>query len=333
MMGSIPSVIDSKDSALASFLNAGEFEKELDLLSRAEWDLGPVQQIQTRVLKCHPGKRCTFEICMKTGRGSHELIGKVFATERSDIHDNMTSIRNADFDCESKFAIPKPLTYLPSLRLLLEEKAGGVSVREILFTAGPRDREDAAVRCAHWLAKFHATGPRIGPVSTIGNLMSKSRSQARKLVRLGGPIAEKSGRLLAKLEAQTSKLGVVEICAAHGEYNPSHVLLQGDRTVVIDWDGCQVRDPARDVATFIIVTKWLALDRTGAIGTFDSASGSFLKAYIARRGSAILERLPFHFGALCLKHAKYCMAFQFDRCVEKAMAMLEEGLSAVSLTH
>ena len=327
-----PSAVDPRHSALVTFLNAGEFEKQLDLLSCAEWEWGPVQQIQTRVLKCHPGNRCTFEINMKTERGSHELIGKVFVTERSDIHDNMAEIQQAGFGCDSQFAIPRPLTYLPSLRLLLEEKAHGVSVREILLTAGPRERKDAAMRCARWLAKFHATAPRIGPTSIVDKMMSKSKSQSRKLTRLGGSFAEKSGRLLAKLEAQASKLGIVEMCAAHGEYNPSHVLLDGERTVVIDWDGCQVRDPARDVATFIIVTKWLALDRTGAIGTFDSASDDFLQAYVAERGPDILDRLPFHWGAVCLKHAKYCMAYQFDRWEKKTMAMLEEGLSAVSLT-
>lgn len=328
-----PNIVDSRDPVLASFLNADEFEKQIDQLSSSEWDWGPVREIQTRVLKCHQGKRCTFEIAMSTEGGPHELIGKVFAEDRSDVHGIMARIRQAGFGSDSKFAIPGPVTYLQSLRLLLEEKACGLSAREVFLGPESKNQKKAAVRCALWLAKFHATAPKIGPVSSVAKLMSKSRSQARKLSRAAEHFTEKAGRLLARLEALASKLGVVEICAAHGEYNPSHVLLQGDRTVVIDWDGCQVRDPARDVATFMIVTKWLALDRKGAIGALDSLADVFLETYIAERGQGILERLAFHRGALCLKHAKFCAAYQFERWQEKTMALLEEGLSAVELSY
>jgi Phosphotransferase enzyme family len=329
----VSSAVDSMDSSLACFLNAAEFEEQLALLSCSEWDWGPIQAIQTRVLKCHPNDRCTFEINLKTDRGAHELIGKVFASERSDIHDAMVRIQKAGFDQGSRFAIPRPLTYLPSLRVLLEEKAHGASAREILLTAETSQQKEAAVRCAHWLARFHTTAPRIGPVTTVNKMMFKSKSQTRKLARLGSPFAEKSGQLLAELEAWASKLAIVEICASHGEYNPSHTILNGDRTVVIDWDKCQVCDPARDVATFMVVTKWLALDRTRDIGAFDSVADTFFQAYLSERGPQIVERLPFHLATVCLKHAKYCAAYRFDHWEEKTVAMLEEGFSAIRLTH
>jgi thiamine kinase-like enzyme len=330
----VSSTVDSMDSSLASFLNAAELQEQLALLSCSEWDWGPIQEMQTRVLKCHPDDRCTFGIHLKTGRGAHDLIGKVFASERSDIHEAMVRIQKAGFDQGSQFAIPRPLTYLSSLRVLLEEKARGTSAREILLTAETSQQKKAAVRCAHWLARFHASAPRVGPVTNVNKMMFKSKSQTRKLARLGRPFAEKSGQLLAELEAwATERLAIVEICASHGEYNPSHVVLDSDRTVVIDWDKCQVSDPARDVATFMVVTKWLALDHTGDIGTFDSVADTFFQAYVSKRGPQILERLPFHVGAVCLKHAKYCAAYQFDHWEEKSMAMLTEGLSAMGLVN
>src|SRR5215472_7327722 len=112
-----PNIVDSRDSVLVSFLDAAEFERQIEALSCSEWDWGPVQETQTRVLKCHPGKRCTFEIALKTDRGSHELIGKVFAEDRSDVHEIMAGIQQAGFGGDSKFAIPGPIAYLPSLRL------------------------------------------------------------------------------------------------------------------------------------------------------------------------------------------------------------------------
>lgn len=325
----IPSAVDSTDSALAAFLSTAELEDHLVLLSDDEWGWGRVQQVRTRVLKCHPDSRCTFEILMTTDRGPHELIGKVFAEDRPDIYDAMVGIQRAGLGGDSRFAIPEPMAYLRSLRLLLEEKTNGTSVRDILLTAETSKQKAAAIRCAHWLAKFHAMVPRIGPVTSVNKLMSKSNSQARKLARFGGYFAEKSAELLARLEGCASKLGLVEICASHGEYSPSHVLLADDDTVVIDWDKCQLKDPARDVATFVVLTKWLALDRRGAMGAFDQVIDVFLQTYVAERGTDILERLSFHKAAVFLKQAKYCAAYQFENWKKKTMAMLDEGLCEV----
>jgi len=319
---------DPRESALTSFLNAKELENQLNLLCCAEWGWGRVEHIQTRVLKCHPGKRCTFGIAVKTDRGSHELIGKVFAQERPDVCEHMAEIYQAGFGCDSKFAIPKPLTYLTALHLLFEEQASGTPVRKILLTAGLSEQKKAAIRCALWLAKFHTSAPRIGPITNMEKIMlSESRSLAGKLARLGDPFAEKSRQLLAELGERASELGIVPFCVTHGSYTYRHVLLEGDRTVVVDWDGCQVSDPARNVATFIAAAKWMALKFPGSIRTFDLASDAFLQAYIGERGQDILQRLPFHLGAAYLRHAAYCTAHQFDRWEEKAMLMLEEGLS------
>ena len=51
-----------------------------------------------------------------------------------------------------------------------------------------------------------------------------------------------------------------------------------------------------------------------------------------KRGDDILARLPYHWAAMCLKHAKYFMAHRFVLWQEKTMALLEEGLSAVGVT-
>jgi len=52
-----------------------------------------------------------------------------------------------------------------------------------------------------------------------------------------------------------------------------------------------------------------------------------------KRGDDILARLPFHWAAMCLKHAKYCMAHRFVLWREKTISMLEEGLSAFGATR
>ena len=80
-------------------------------------------------------------------------------------------------------------------------------------------------------------------------------------------------------------------------------------------------------------TKWLALDCRGVIGALDSLSDAFLETYLAERGRDILEGLPFHWAALCLKHAKFSAAYHFERWQEKTTAMLEEGLLTLGPAH
>jgi len=117
-------------------------------------------------------------------------------------------------------------------------------------------------------------------------------------------VTEKSKQLFEKLEAEHSQLQDVEFTAGHNSYSPDHVLLADGRTRVIDWDGYDTGDPARDLARFVVATQRLALGRLGSICALDGVVHVFLQAYIAERGVAILPRLPFHRAATCLKLAK-----------------------------
>src|SRR5215471_6418641 len=126
-------VHDPVDSALAAFLDVSEFKEQLGLLWPAVPEWGSVERIQTGVLKCHTGRRCAFEISLKTGSVSHELIGKVYNKERPYVFEVMTAIRLAGFDEHAEFSIPQPLAYVPSLRLLLVSKAKGLHGAQVFL--------------------------------------------------------------------------------------------------------------------------------------------------------------------------------------------------------
>src|SRR5438034_1759546 len=60
----------------------------------------------------------------------------------------MEEIRQAGFGDEEEFSIPRPLAYLPSLRLLLCEKVVGTRARSIIADPIAPDRIAAVERCA-----------------------------------------------------------------------------------------------------------------------------------------------------------------------------------------
>src|ERR1700737_2473515 len=58
---------------------------------------GAIQNTQFRILKHHPASRCTLEIGLRTETGWSYLIGKVYATDRSDVYLAMDKLRRTGF--------------------------------------------------------------------------------------------------------------------------------------------------------------------------------------------------------------------------------------------
>ena len=85
---------------LAVVLDPTELAKQLSLLSIPEWHWESSQGIQLRVLRWKKASRCTFEIALRMVSGPQELIGKVYAEDRSDVYRTMQEIRRAGFGSE-----------------------------------------------------------------------------------------------------------------------------------------------------------------------------------------------------------------------------------------
>src|SRR2546430_2054162 len=144
-----------------------------------------VQNVRFQVLKHHPGRRCTLEMAMETADGWSFAIGKVYATDRPDVFRAMQEIERAGFERENEFSIPKPLAYVPSLRLLLQEKVQGPRAKHVFLVGNESERTRASLRCARWLAKFHAAGPRSGEILDAKAQAQEIARWPRDLLRLG----------------------------------------------------------------------------------------------------------------------------------------------------
>ncbi len=288
----------------------------------------PSQDIRIQVLKYYPGRRCTFEIALRTEAGSCELIGKVYAKDRSDVHVAMQRIAGAGFGPEAEFSIPEPVATVPALRLLLQEKIQGPRAKDFFLTGSERERAVTAERCALWLARFHSTSPQLGPVFDQKALLTSMRKWSRRIEELGeGPVG-KARRLLERLEDKMSGVAGTSMCAAHGSYSPSQIILSGGRTATVDWDGYCVADPALDVVRFVVSLRYLALAHLESTRALDSAAEVFERTYIATGRPEVRFNLPFYKAATYLQLAKYRIRHQALHKVEleRVEAMLDEGL-------
>src|SRR5256884_6339648 len=133
--------VDRGNPALSALFDQEELARELDLFTHAHWKSDSPQGFRARVLRWHTGNRCTLEIALTNGAMSPDVIGKIYAVERPDIYEYLGELERAGFDRTSKFSTPQPLAYVPSLRLLLQEKVQGLAVREDFLGTDPRSEE------------------------------------------------------------------------------------------------------------------------------------------------------------------------------------------------
>ena len=332
--------LNSSESSLVSDPGIPTLERASDPVVLGEYlpevvppAWGTIRNIRLQVLKHHPGFRCTFEIALGTTTGFHSLIAKVYARDRSDVHGAMEGIWRAGFSQDQEFSIPRPHGYLAELRLLLQEKVEGIQTKKVFLEGSDRDRTVAAERCARWLARFHATAPRAGPVLETSKHLAVLERWSHHIVEVAEPLGEKAVRLFDRVADAASRLSRMELCAGHGSYNYAQIILaQGlplnggkGHTITFDWDRYDVADPCRDVARFIVQLRRLARRGLGSIRALDTFGELFQRTYVTARGPECLTNLAFYQAAICLQFGEY-LARRPMRQFEKIEAILDEGL-------
>lgn len=321
----VDQVADPAIPTLAAVLAPARLSRELNVaLPNWEWDAS--KQVRVRVLKWQKASRCTLEIMLPTTSGYQELIGKVYAEDRSDIYQVMEKIRRAGFGCEEEFSIARPLAYLACLHLLLCEKVPGIRARSPIRDPNASDRIPAVERCARWLARFQARAPRSGPVFRMEDCLLACEGWLQGFADLNSPFVRKARRLLAQLKATAPGRDGDELCASHGDYTCSQVLLFDGRAVAIDWDTFNLADPSYDVARFLVDLKRMGIKYFGSIHALDWAADLFLKTYTAAGGAYLTTHLSFHQAGICLERAKSDVDKQLLGWRERAEMMLDEGL-------
>src|SRR2546430_17563172 len=75
---------DAGIATLSAVLDAGELGSYLRPVLPVEW--GAVREARVHVIKHYPGKRCTASIRLWTTNGRHDLIGKVYSSDRPDVY-------------------------------------------------------------------------------------------------------------------------------------------------------------------------------------------------------------------------------------------------------
>ena len=189
----------------------------------------------------------------------------------------------------SPLAIPRPLAYDRSRRILLQERVPGVPFTKLVG----RDGDRRLCRLAgSALACLHGLPLRLGRQTWLpDHLRELVRPHPRRLAEAFPEYRGLVEAVLAEIgERERSWRGRVAIAPLHRDFHLRQLFRDGersDRAWLIDWDCYAKGDPAFDVAYF---TAYL---RTHLGGRAEPFVEAFLDGYAAGRpGAALLRRLP-----------------------------------------
>jgi len=313
-------------SQYAAILAKQEFRAELERLFPTEGGQRTPDEVRFQILRFHTN-RSVFNVSITRNSGWQSLIAKVFAVDRPDTLHAMQRIHQAGFGPTAQFAIPRPIAYLSSLRILLEEKVEGKQVKTILLEDDKSEQMEAVRRCGEWLARFHTKAPRFGNRVECRPFLEHVRGWADMVSGFGKPFTAKCESLMKKLEAMVPIEGTFEYCQGHGSYIPSHVLLSNERTVTIDFDELELVDPARDLAWFLIALERFELKYHRPPDFYERLSGPFLEAYLKEGNRNTLRHLAFYKAAEYLHRARHDLYKRIPPVPEWAEKMLDQALT------
>ena len=309
-------------SDLMATLEREEFREALERLCVSEWHWSTMQETRIQPIRSR-GNRCTVAIVVNSRSGRRELIGKIYADDRADVFDTMLRLSRDGFGTASDYSVPTPFGWLPALRVRLEEKIEGSWMTDVIRSGRSADWTATAERCGEWLGRFHRSTLAPDNAHDLVANLANHREATTRMTKL----RQKVELLLAQLEEAAPAAAAVPRCAGHGRFIADHVILSGQRTVVIDLDQHDAADPSRDVAAFLVALQRRAIQLLAARFVLDSAADAFVEAYTASGPEGALANLRLYRALACLSWARRDLDRQTP---ELAEFMVDEALRLMS---
>jgi len=232
-----------------------------------------------RVVRHKPGRRCVIEydLDVTRGDGSPEVV-TLMAKARARGADTGTfrlvqALRARGFDEASPdgIAVPEPVGVIPELGVWLQRKVRGPAVTAALAQA---NGVSLARRLAEAVHKLHEAGVATRRRHTMADELRMLHRCLESLQETRPEWASRLRRLLAACDRLGAATAPGPPCGVHRDFYPDHVLLEGERLYLLDFDLYGEGDPALDVGNCIAhVTEQSlrTLGDPGALGDRETA--------------------------------------------------------------
>ena len=223
------------------------------------------------------------------------------------------------------FTVGRPIAYLSGLRTLIQEEVSGTPFRDVLL----RDDEATPVvrKVARALAALH-----LDHGVTLRYRLPWKEKEVATLERVGELLQRVCPHLRPTIEETVSAIvaGFEEVPTGpiHGDFRPDHIILDGDRVVLLDLDDFAEADPVLDVArilSYLVNAAPLLQHRRAR-----AAAQTFVAEYFAHVPEAWRARLPLHYAGALLKTAGAVFRRQATDWPDKIEALVEEAKDSLA---
>ena len=270
-------------------------------------------------------------------------IGKVYRADRGRKGFEALSLAwNAGFRPPSLFTVVRPVAYVPARFLLLQEKAPGRAVADIMFEEIRRGRLEVAAEAmeqtARWLAAFHSLA--VAGNSRLEQIRTNLSRHQRELTEFLPDHAGRIERLCQECLARLQERELMALVPSHGDFHPMNVFVAGDgRVTGIDLDTFGLQERTADVAYFLAETAIMGYHRLGSFDATAPARRHFLRSYCDAWRPVSSERLGLYlaltflqslFYDLCILHTGNKAMVEpwltnSERCLDGSRSLLSDA--------
>ncbi len=188
-------------------------------------------------------------------------------------------LRSYGFNEDQRLRVPRPILYLPSLSLLLTEKAEGRSLH-MFFEEKDTNLQLFMEGVARWLARLHNSGAILGRIRSSTDEIAASLKFKTALLHLFPSLSDEIESISEQMIRMQMGFQHREARPIHGDYHPKNIFVSHDSITVIDFEESCMADPAFDLGYFVAQIKM----SYGSKPAILEAADRFLHTY--------LEELP-----------------------------------------
>jgi len=237
-----------------------------------------------------PGKRCIVDLDVTVADGDNlstghrRLVGKLYNREQgAAVFAILQRLHRGSFGT-GRWLVPEPIAYDPVWRLLLLRWSEGALLRSLLL-AGADVRQPVRA-AAEWLARLHGSGVTSGRCYSFSRHLHTLAGWKRRVADVYPQAEGLLSDLLRLMEDRGAVLverrGAWTAGPTHRDFSPDHLVIDGDRVTVLDFDEFCQYDSLFDVAHFAAHIRFLGLTSGGSMPYFDAAADLFETEYRAR---------------------------------------------------